>query len=107
MKNPLIYPALGLLKLYKWTLSPVFYALGIRCRHVPSCSEYGMEAFRTHGVWVGFWLTLSRLLRCHPWGSHGVDPVPKTVKKPPFWAPWRYGDWKWNERTAKGCCEHK
>jgi len=107
MKNPFIYVAIGLLKIYKFTLSPVLFALGVRCRHEPGCANYSIEAFYTHGVWRGFWLTLSRLLRCHPWGSSGIDPVPKAVHKQPFWAPWRYGDWTWTERCGEGTCGHK
>ncbi|PHR92551.1 MAG: membrane protein insertion efficiency factor YidD [Robiginitomaculum sp.] len=111
MKNPFVYLALGLLKLYKLTLSPMFSALGITCRHEPGCSSYAMEAFSRHGVWRGFWLTLSRLSRCHPWGSSGIDPVPECGHKHPFWAPWRHGDWSWAERpnnqAGPTSCEHK
>ena len=106
MKNPITYLAIGLLKIYKFTLSPAFAALGIRCRHEPGCANYGIEAFSRHGIWRGFWLTLSRVLRCHPWGSSGLDPVPKSVHKQPFWAPWRYGDWAWTERCGRHDCDH-
>lgn len=46
------------------------------CRFLPSCSEYGLEAVQTHGAGRGLVLAARRLLRCHPWGGHGVDPVP-------------------------------
>lgn len=90
--------ALGALWFYKRTLSPFFYLLGARCRHLPTCSDYAAEAFRRHGGVKGFWLSLSRVWRCHPFGSHGYDPVPETL--PDWkWRVWRYGDWSW---TARG-----
>jgi uncharacterized protein len=46
------------------------------CRYWPSCSEYAREAVERHGVRRGGWLALRRVLRCHPWGGSGVDPVP-------------------------------
>jgi hypothetical protein len=46
------------------------------CRFVPSCSTYALEALEQHGAGRGTWLTIRRLLRCHPWGGHGLDPVP-------------------------------
>lgn len=46
------------------------------CRFDPSCSTYGLEAVSTHGAVRGGWLTLRRILRCHPWGGQGYDPVP-------------------------------
>jgi len=61
------------IRLYQWTLSPL---LGTTCRYAPSCSEYAAEAIATHGALRGGWLTLRRLLRCHPWGGSGYDPVP-------------------------------
>lgn len=88
---------LALLWLYKRTLSPLFYFLGARCRHEPTCSEYAAEAFRRHHPWRAFWLSLSRLSRCHPWGSHGYDPVPEDCPHA-GWRFWRHGDWAWTER---------
>jgi uncharacterized protein len=46
------------------------------CRFVPSCSEFAVEALETHGALRGTRLVVGRLVRCHPWGGHGVDPVP-------------------------------
>jgi len=86
--------AYSLLWIYKRTLSPVFIFFGIRCRHAPTCSEYGAECVACHGVWAGGWMTLARFLRCRPGGSSGIDPVPTEKPDAPFWAPWRYGDWR-------------
>jgi uncharacterized protein len=61
------------IRLYQWTISPL---LGVNCRYAPSCSEYSVEAIATHGALHGGWLALRRLLRCHPWGGSGYDPVP-------------------------------
>lgn len=46
------------------------------CRFTPTCSEYARQAIIKHGPIKGFWLALRRLLRCHPWGGSGYDPVP-------------------------------
>lgn len=98
MKSIFSYPMIGLLKLYKLTLSPALHVLGVRCRYNPGCSSYSMVAIQKHGPWAGLWMTIARLSRCHPieWlgGSSGVDNVPESITKPPFWAPWRYGVWR-------------
>ena len=46
------------------------------CRFTPTCSQYALEALRKYGPFKGSWLALKRLLRCHPWGGSGYDPVP-------------------------------
>jgi putative membrane protein insertion efficiency factor len=52
-----------------------------RCRFLPSCSEYAVEALRRHGAGRGLALALWRLARCHPWGGSGYDPVPETERR--------------------------
>jgi len=61
------------IRLYQWTISPL---LGVNCRFAPSCSAYAIEAIETHGAVRGLWLGTRRILRCHPWGGSGYDPVP-------------------------------
>ncbi|MFP3938200.1 MAG: membrane protein insertion efficiency factor YidD [Phycisphaerae bacterium] len=60
-------------QLYRLTLGPV---LGGRCRFLPTCSEYAIEALRRHGAVRGTLLTAWRVLRCHPFSKGGYDPVP-------------------------------
>ena len=71
--------ALGLVRGYQLAISPL---LGAHCRHYPSCSEYARLAMERFGVWRGGWLTVKRLGRCHPWGTHGYDPVPEELGPP-------------------------
>lgn len=69
----------GFVKFYKYVISPWTPS---SCRHVPTCSTYAIEAIKVHGPFIGFWLSIKRLLKCHPWGTHGYDPVPpKKIKK--------------------------
>jgi len=65
--------ALGLLKAYKYLVSPWFTGA---CRFVPGCADFSAEAIVRHGLRRGSWLTARRLSRCHPWGGHGLDLVP-------------------------------
>jgi uncharacterized protein len=62
-----------LIRAYQVGISPW---LGPACRYEPTCSAYADQAVRKHGAARGSWLALRRLLRCHPWGGSGYDPVP-------------------------------
>ena len=64
---------LGLIRLYRLVFSPMYAG---SCRFVPSCSQYASEAIRKFGAARGSWLAVRRLMRCHPLGSSGIDPVP-------------------------------
>jgi uncharacterized protein len=82
----------GLVKLYRYTLSAL---VGFECRHLPTCSDYADQALDRFGLWAGGWMTLARLLRCQPWGTSGLDFVPKTLPEKSRWyMPWRYGRWR-------------
>jgi uncharacterized protein len=65
---------IALIKLYQLALSPFF---GQHCRFTPTCSQYAIESMQAHGALKGFFLTIKRLSRCHPWHVGGHDPVPK------------------------------
>ena len=73
--SPLAHVLRGLLAAYRYSLSPL---IGSHCRYQPTCSDYAMQAIARHGGMVGGWMTVRRLLRCHPWGGSGFDPVPGT-----------------------------
>lgn len=65
---------IALVRAYQLTLSPL---LGPRCRFLPTCSNYAIDALRQHGALRGASLALRRIGRCHPWGGQGADPVPE------------------------------
>ena len=75
----LAWPLLGLVKLYRVTISPL---LGANCRYQPTCSAYAIEALQKHGAFRGSVLAAKRIARCHPWGGHGYDPVPEKDEDP-------------------------
>jgi uncharacterized protein len=82
----------GLVQVYRHTLSPL---IGFNCRHLPTCSNYADEALARFGLWAGSWMTLARLLRCHPFGTSGLDFVPESLPQKSRWyMPWRYGRWR-------------
>jgi uncharacterized protein len=82
----------GLVRLYRYTFSAL---VGFHCRHLPTCSHYADEAIGRFGLWAGSWMTLARLLRCHPWGTSGLDVVPAALSPRARWyLPWRYGRWR-------------
>lgn len=61
-------------KVYQYAVSPL---LGANCRFSPTCSEYTIQAVKEWGPLKGTWLGMKRISKCHPWGGHGYDPVPK------------------------------
>ena len=63
-----------MLKLYKRIISPILPPV---CRFYPTCSDYAIEAITTYGILKGLWLSLNRILRCHPFHKCDYDPVPK------------------------------
>jgi putative membrane protein insertion efficiency factor len=65
--------AIGLVMFYRAAISPLFPS---SCRFVPTCSEYGIIAFKKHGFMKGLVLTIKRISRCRPGGPYGYDPVP-------------------------------
>jgi putative membrane protein insertion efficiency factor len=73
LRNGLIWIAIIPIRIYQYTISPL---LPTSCRHVPTCSHYAIEALKLHGLFRGTYLATRRILRCHPWGTHGYDPVP-------------------------------
>jgi len=66
-------PFILIIKLYQLVISPLFPS---SCRYIPTCSHYTEEALNKYGLIKGGWLGVRRILRCHPWGSSGFDPVP-------------------------------
>lgn len=72
--SPLAWILLLPIRLYRAVLSPLFPP---SCRFYPSCSAYAVDALTTHGGMRGLYLTVRRVLRCHPWHAGGVDPVPE------------------------------
>ena len=75
MRQPLTLIGIVPIRFYQWCISPLLPAA---CRYHPTCSAYAVEAIERHGLVRGGGLTLKRLLRCHPWGGSGYDPVPHT-----------------------------
>lgn len=78
IKKILIAPMVGLIYLYKYLISPLLPAA---CRHYPSCSSYALDALKLHGPVKGSLMAGNRILRCHPWGTSGFDPVPGFIFK--------------------------
>ncbi len=65
------------IQIYKILISPF---LGYNCRYLPTCSDYSIEALKKFGLIKGITLILKRILKCHPWGGGGFDPIKKQMK---------------------------
>ena len=68
------FPLILMIRLYQLFISPL---LGQNCRYLPTCSEYSVKSLKEHGLFRGSILSIKRISKCHPGGSHGFDPVPK------------------------------
>ena len=73
MRTVLVTVLIIPVRLYQKFISPLTPP---SCRFTPTCSQYAVEALRKYGPAKGLWLALRRILRCHPWGGSGYDPVP-------------------------------
>lgn len=73
IKSILIFPFIVLIYFYKYCISPLKPP---SCRFTPTCSTYALQALKKHGPIKGLYLAIRRILRCHPWGGSGYDPVP-------------------------------
>ncbi len=80
LKKAAVFPFVILIRFYQICISPLKPP---SCRFTPTCSQYALTAFRKHGPIKGFYLAARRLLRCHPWGGSGYDPVPEKFE---FWS---------------------
>lgn len=72
-KKVLIFPFVAMIRFYQVCISPYKKPC---CRFTPTCSQYALEAFKKYGPIKGFYLSAKRILKCHPWGPSGYDPVP-------------------------------
>ena len=79
--NILTSVLIRLIKCYKYLISPL---LGHSCRYLPTCSEYSIDALKEFGFFKGLYISIKRILSCHPikflGGSEGFDPVKKEIK---------------------------
>ena len=66
------YILIILIKIYQFTISPL---IGSNCRFSPTCSNYCIQAIQKHGTFKGLFLSFKRIIKCHPWGESGHDPV--------------------------------
>ncbi|MEZ7884682.1 MAG: membrane protein insertion efficiency factor YidD [Bacteroidales bacterium] len=73
LKRAIAFPLILLIKFYQYGISPLKPP---SCRFTPTCSHYSIEALKKHGPIKGLYLSIRRILRCHPWGGSGYDPVP-------------------------------
>ena len=73
MKKVFSFLLLVVIYIYQNFISPILPA---RCRYTPTCSQYSKESIKKHGPYKGFILTFKRIIKCHPWGGSGYDPIP-------------------------------
>ena len=78
IKKITVVPIILFIRFYQLFISSLF---NTQCRYLPTCSEYSLEAFNKHGLFLGLNYSIRRILKCHPLGSAGYDPVPKNKKR--------------------------
>lgn len=78
LRSIIVFIPILLIKIYQILLSPL---IGQNCRFHPTCSAYAISAIEEHGVIIGSWLSIKRILKCHPLHPGGIDPVPPKTNK--------------------------
>ena len=73
LEKILILPLVFLVKIYQRIISPLFPPT---CRYTPTCSEYSIQSLKKYGLFKGVYLSIKRIVNCHPWGGSGYDPIP-------------------------------
>ncbi len=73
LKKILIFPLIFIVKIYQSIISPLFPPT---CRYKPTCSEYAIQSLKKYGLIKGVYLSIKRVVNCHPWGGSGYDPIP-------------------------------
>ena len=73
LEKILILPLVFFVKIYQRIISPLFPPT---CRYTPTCSEYAIQSLKKYGIIKGVYLSIKRIVNCHPWGGSGYDPVP-------------------------------
>ena len=73
LKKIFVFPLVIIIKLYQFVISPLTPP---SCRYSPTCSQYALEALKKYGIIKGVSLTFKRIIKCHPWGGSGYDPIP-------------------------------
>ena len=73
LEKILILPLVFLVKIYQRIISPLFPPT---CRYTPTCSEYAIQSLKKYGIIKGVYLSIKRIVNCHPWGGSGYAPVP-------------------------------
>ena len=74
----IVLPLILIIKTYQLFISPI---IGQNCRYLPTCSEYTVECLKKFGIIKGIYLSFKRISKCHPWCSHGYDPVPNKLEE--------------------------
>lgn len=78
INKTVVFKIIFLIRIYQIILSPI---LKTNCRFMPTCSEYAITALKDHGFIRGLYYSILRIIKCHPFGNSGFDPVPKKIKK--------------------------